>query len=91
MLHVLDRIVDGGMRRNTFEVPHLKNSGAQGDGDDLSSWSGRAAGISGDQMIELGLMAQTAENDLAGQACIARARSRRSAQAGGCMEACAAA
>jgi len=57
------------MRRDAIEITELINAHAQGDADfDI----GRARDAAGDQIIELRLIAEASEDDLSGEAGIAR-------------------
>ena len=60
---------DGGMRRNAIEIAKLINAHAKSD---LDVGIGRARDAASDQIIQLGLIAQASEDDLGGEAGIAR-------------------
>jgi hypothetical protein len=68
-LHQLDALADRGMRRDSIQIAQLIDAHAQGD-TNFGLW--RARNASGDQVIELGLMAQASEDDLSGKTRIAR-------------------
>ena len=60
-LHQFDAFGNRGVRRNPVEIPELIDAHPQRDPDLVIQLAGRKQS---DQMIELGLMAQAAENDL---------------------------
>ena len=74
-LHQLDAVLDGGVRRNALQIADLVEAHAQGDAHGEIELA-RPAGMMLDQEIELGTVAQHAEDDLRGQTGIARVERR---------------
>ena len=70
-LHQFDAVLDGGVRRNALQIADLIEPHAQGDAHREIELA-RAAGMVLDQEIELGAIAQYAEDDLRGQPGVAR-------------------
>jgi hypothetical protein len=68
-LHQLHAFADSGMRRDAIQIAELINAHAQRDTD---FGIGRTRDAASDQIIELGLIAETPEDDLGGEAGIAR-------------------
>src|SRR5437588_3578523 len=69
MLHQLDALADGGMGGHAIQMAELIDSHAQCD---ANFGVERAGGESADEVIELGLVAEAPEDDLAGEAGVAR-------------------
>ena len=67
--HQLHAFADGGVRRDAIEIAELINSHAKRDDDFRVGWTRYTAS---DQKIELGLIAETSEDDLGREAGIAR-------------------
>ena len=73
-LDQLDTLAHSGMRRNAIEIAKLINAHAQRD---AYFEFGRPWNPATDQIIELGLIAETSEDDLSGEACVSRVELRR--------------
>ena len=69
-LHQFDAVLDRGVRRNALQVANLVEAHAQRDAH-LGIELARAAGMVLDQVIELGAIAQHAEDDLRRQSGVA--------------------
>ena len=68
-LHQLDAFADGGMRRDAIEIAELINAHAESDADFRI---GRTRHAPGDQIIQLGLIAEASEDNLGGKPGVAR-------------------
>ena len=64
MFHELDTFVNCCVRRNSVKISQLKDCGTQRDNHRAIKLRNFAARIKRNQVIELGLISQTAENDL---------------------------
>jgi hypothetical protein len=69
-LDELDAFLDGGMRRDALEVAELVDGDAE-RGADFGIELAGAAGVVGDQVIELGAIPEDAEDDFTGETGVA--------------------
>jgi hypothetical protein len=70
VFYKLDGLMDGCVRRDTVQIAQLKDGRPQSDINRPVEIGCFPARIKKNQMIQLGLISQTAENDLRSKGCI---------------------
>ena len=76
-LHQLNAFADGGVRRDAIEIAQLVDAHAESDADLVVK---RARCAQGDQIIELGLVAEASEDNFGGERGVARVEMRAALQ-----------